>query len=133
MATETAVARREKSELRRAEEPTRARRVYSPPVDIIEQKDGLCLLLDMPGVDPAGVDVQYENGLLTIRGKVEPREHDQATYLLREYGTGDYYRSFTVGEGIDAAKIEAECKNGVLKLHLPKAEAFKPRKIEVKG
>jgi len=50
---------------------------------------------------------------------------------LNEYGVGDFYRSFQIGEGIDQSKIEAEVKNGVLKLRLPKAEALKPRKIKV--
>lgn len=130
MVSETAVTKSQ-NDVRRAE-PTQARRVYTPPVDIIEQKDGLFMLIDMPGADPEGVDVQYENGTLTIHGKVAPRQPQDAHYLLREYGTGDYYRSFTVGEGIDAGKIDAEYRNGVLKLHLPKAEALKPRKIEVK-
>jgi HSP20 family protein len=107
--------------------------VYAPLVDIIEQKDGLLLVLDMPGVEPGDIDIQYENGLVTIHGKVAPREQEKACYLRYEYGTGDFYRTFTVGEGIDAGKIEAECKNGVVTLRLPKSEAFKPRKIEVKG
>jgi len=132
MATGTAVEKKGTGDVRRAE-PMRSRRVYTPPVDIIEQKDGLLMLLDMPGVEPDGIHIQYENGLVTIHGKVQPREAEQAQYLLREYGTGDYYRSFTVGEGIDVNKIEACCKDGVVTLHLPKSEALKPRRIEVKG
>jgi HSP20 family protein len=131
MATETPVKRRE-DQVRRVE-PMRTRRMYTPPVDILEQKDGLWLMLDMPGVQAGDVEIQYENGLLTIHGKVQPREPQDADYLHCEYGTGDFYRTFSVGEGIDADKIEAECRNGVIKLHLPKSEALKPRKIEVKA
>jgi HSP20 family protein len=106
--------------------------VYTPPVDIIERPDGLVMLLDMPGVESKDIDIQYENGLLTVHGKVQSREPENASWLVHEYGTGDYHRSFTVGEGIDTGKIEAELKDGVMRLSLPKAESLKPRKIEVK-
>lgn len=129
MATETAIRR--ESQVR--PERTRDHRVYTPPVDIIEQKDGLLLLADMPGVEPKDLDIEYENGMLTLRGKVEPRERQGARHLLYEYGVGDYFRTFTLGEGIDVDKIEAEFKDGVVNLHLPKAEALKPHKIEIKS
>ena len=131
MAAQTAV-RKQESNVRRAE-PARSGRVYTPPVDIVEQPDGLLLLADVPGVDGSDIDIQYENGLLTIHGKVKPRQQDRSRCLLCEYGVGDYYRSFTIGEGIDANRIEAELREGVMRLHLPKSEALKPRKIAVKG
>jgi HSP20 family protein len=129
MTTETQVRRQSEARPERA----RDRCVYTPPVDIVEQKNGLTLLADMPGVDPGDIDIQYENGVLTLHGRVEPREPQNARHLVREYGTGDYCRTFALGEGIDADKIVAEYKDGVLKLHLPKSEALKPRKIEVKA
>ena len=61
-----------------------------------------------------------------------PRQDEDHEYLLREYGTGDYYRTFQVSEAVDASKITADYSDGVLTLHLPKTEAVKPRKIEVK-
>lgn len=131
MATET-IEKAKTSEVKRAE-PARAAKTYVPPVDIIEDRNGLVLLLDMPGVEPRDVEIQYENGVLTIHGKVNVQEPEGMTYIRREYGKGDYHRSFAVGEGIDASKIDAECRNGVVTLHLPKAEAFKPRRIEVKA
>ena len=62
-----------------------------------------------------------------------PARHEGVDYLLCEYGVGDFYRAFTISEQIDWQKIAAELKNGVLTVHLPKAETVKPRKITVKG
>lgn len=115
-------------------EQTRDRRTYSPSMDILEKSDGLVLMADMPGVGAKDVDIQYENGLLTIHGKVEPRQDEsKTTYLLREYGVGDFYRSFRIGEGVDIDKVRAELKDGVMTLHLPKSDALKPRKIAVQA
>jgi len=89
---------------------------------------------DMPGAGAGDVDVHYENGQLSIHGKVDPRQDESNTnYLLHEYGVGDFHRTFQVGEGIDAARIAADMRNGVLTLHLPKAQEVLPRRIEVKS
>jgi HSP20 family protein len=106
---------------------------FVPCVDIIEKKDELLLVADLPGAKPEAIDVNYERGVLTIDAPAPPRQDEQqVSFLLREYGVGDYHRSFQIGEGIDAGRIHAEFRSGVLNLHLPKAESFKPRKIEVK-
>lgn len=105
---------------------------YSPRFDVWETEEELILYGDMPGVAPEHLDVQYENGQLLIQGKVAPR-HDDIKFTYGEYGIGDYHRSFTVGDAIDAEKISAELKHGVLTLRLPKSERVKPRKIEVKS
>jgi HSP20 family molecular chaperone IbpA len=114
-------------------ERTRDRRTYTPNVDIIETADEFLVLADMPGVTADAIDIQYEQGVLTMHGKVEPRQdEDNTSYLLCEYGVGDFYRSFRLGEGVDPDKIEARLKEGVMELHLPKSEASKPKKITVK-
>ncbi len=113
-------------------EQARSGRTYVPPVDIIEKNDELLLLADVPGVRPDGVDIDYEHGELRIRAHVEPRQHDGRQYALREYGVGDFVRTFEVGEGIDAQRISAELRDGVLIMHLPKSEAARTRKISVK-
>lgn len=105
---------------------------YSPRIDILEAADELVLYADLPGVVSEDLDIQFENGELTIHGKVLPR-HENVKFLYGEYGTGDFHRTFTIGEMIDADRIVAELSNGVLTLHLPKAEKVKPRRIEVKA
>lgn len=113
-------------------ERTRSGQTYSPRFDIWETEGELILYGDMPGVSSETLDIQFENDVLTIHGKVEAR-HSDVEFLLGEYGIGDFYRTFTIGETIDNAKISAELHDGVLTLHLPKTEAVKPRRIEVKS
>jgi HSP20 family protein len=114
-------------------ERTRERNVYTPAVDIMERKDDIVLLADMPGVDETSVDITLEKNVLTIYGKVAAEIPGGYTLYLSEYGTGDYQRVFTLTEEVDRDKIQATVKNGVLRLVLPKAEAVKTRKIAVKG
>ena len=105
---------------------------YVPRVDILENADETVLYADMPGVDGDNLDIRFEDRQLTIRGKVELRQTDM-NFVDGEYGVGDFYRTFAIGEAIDVEKISAEIKDGVLTLRLPKAESAKPRKIKVKA
>ena len=111
-------------------ERTRSGTTFNPRIDICENEEELIVHADLPGVAPEDLDVHFENKELSIQGKVAPRPQD-AEFLYSEYGIGDFYRTFRIGESIDAAKISAELKNGVLTLHLPKVEAVKPRRIEI--
>jgi HSP20 family protein len=112
-------------------EHTRNGRFYSPNVDILEQVDELLVLADLPGARNDQIDINFEKGELTLHASVPARQTQNQQYLVREYGIGDYYRTFRVSEAIDAGRISAEFANGVLTLHLPKAESIKPRKINV--
>jgi HSP20 family protein len=114
-------------------EHTRCGCHYRPNVDILEMADELVVLADVPGATGDDIDVDFEDGTLAIHAKVEPRQDEDTEYLVHEYGVGDYYRTFQVSEAVDAAKITAEYADGVLTLHLPKAESTRPRKIEVKA
>ena len=113
-------------------ERTQGGPTYTPRIDIWESDEELVLHADLPGVAPDSLDVQFENRELRIHGKVTPR-HQDANTLYSEYEVGDFLRTFTIGETIDASQISAELDNGVLTLRLPKCEAIKPRRIEVKG
>jgi HSP20 family protein len=131
MANQTEIEKQETQELRA--ERIRSGRTYVPAVDIVEQDEQLLLLADMPGVNPDDLDIRYERGELTIHGQVRPRQAPESGYLLREYGVGDFYRVFQVGESVDSSRIEAEMRHGVLTLRLPKTEQAVPRKIAVKA
>lgn len=129
--TPNEVEKRVETQPTRAER-TRMGRLYRPNVDICENDNELTLFADMPGASGENIDISFENGMLTIHGRVEPRQR-QTDYLLREYGLGDFYRTFQVDETIAADRITAEYRDGVLILHLPKVEAAKPRKINVQA
>jgi len=116
-----------------ATEPTRGGRRYRPVVDILERAEELTVLADIPSVCGDDIDISFENGMLTIYGKVKPRAYEKGELLMHEYGIGDFYRTFQVSETIDPSGITAEFANGVLTLHLPKVEAARPRKITVKA
>ena len=104
---------------------------YTPRVDILETEGELLLLADLPGVTDEDVDIRFESGDLTLHARRAPAKRDGA--VLWENEVGDFFRAFRISEQIDAGKIWAELKNGVLTLHLPKVEAAKPRKIIVRG
>lgn len=104
---------------------------YRPRVDIAELPDELAVYVDMPGVDAGNVDVNFENGALTIHGTAGPRQNASTSYNAMEYGVGDFHRAFAVSRAVDGTKITAELSDGVLTLHLPKTDAVKSRKIAV--
>lgn len=114
-------------------EQTRGGSFYRPNCDIIETTDELRIVADVPGATGKDIDIHFEKGALTIHANVCERGSADAKYIRREYGVGGFFRTFQVDESIDAEKIRAEVKGGVLVLHLPKAEALKPRKIAVQS
>jgi HSP20 family molecular chaperone IbpA len=102
-------------------------------VDVIEKPDALEVLADVPGATKESCDVVLEQGRLTIQAEVEEAEEPDMTLERREYDVGSYYRSFALGRGLDAEGVEATFQNGVLRLLIPKGEAYKPRRIEIQG
>jgi HSP20 family protein len=114
-------------------ERTRAARVFSPQVDILERKEDIVVTADMPGVDEKSVDISLEKNILTIYGAVEEETLTGYRPFYAEYGLGDYERVFTLSDEIDRDRIQATVKNGVLKVVLPKAEGAKSRKITVRA
>jgi HSP20 family protein len=132
MAKNAVVKRDERREVAAPERTRSGAVTFTPRCDILETAEELTIYADLPGVQPGDIDIRFENGELAISAKCAPR-HEDATYLACEYGIGDFYRAFTINEAIDADKIAAELKHGVLTVHLPKSEAVKPKKIAVKA
>ena len=114
-------------------ERTRAGKIYNPDVDIIEGKDRIVVIADMPGVSENSLDVTLEDNILTIYGKVDWGIPETMKLTHAEYGIGDYQRIFTISGEINREKIQASVKNGVLRLVMPKNDAVKMRKIAVKA
>lgn len=128
----TALAKREARNEMATVERTRDNAMYIPRFDIWETDEELTLCGDMPGVRAEDLEIRFENGQLVVHGKVEPRQSN-GSFLYREYGIGDFYRTFTIGESIDSKKIGAELRDGILTLHLPKTDDVKPRRIKVQA
>lgn len=132
MTTKAITKKEEKSTETAAPERTYSGVTFTPRCDIFETDDELVMCADLPGVEPGDADVCFENGQLEIYARCAPRQ-EVVNYLGYEYGVGDYYRAFTIGEAINSDKISAELKNGVLTVRLPKSEAVKPKRIAVKA
>ena len=114
-------------------ETNRRAMTFTPAVDIFETNKTTVIMADMPGVSADDVDVTLEHLVLTLRGKVKPYAPEGYRQLSSEYLIGDYVRVFTLSDEIDQAKINAEFKNGVLRLELPRAPETQPKKISVKA
>lgn len=102
-----------------------------PVTDILEMEDGFHILMDLPGVNPADLSVDIEESELTIKGVSSYAEPKSSRKMHAEFGTSVFQRSFTLSDMVDREHVKAELKNGVLELHLPKAEAMKPRRIQI--
>ena len=106
---------------------------WTPATDIYEDEEGLSLKFDLAGVEPKDVDIRFENGVLTIKGERKMEKEDKKeNYHRVELAYGIFTRSFSLPATIDAEKIKAEAKNGVLVVTLPKKAEAKPRAIQVK-
>ncbi len=105
---------------------------WTPSVDIKEEDKQFVLLADIPGVDPKDIEVNMENGMLTIKGerKTEATE-EKEDYKRVERVYGSFYRRFSLPETADAEKISATASNGVLKVTIPKVEKVQPKRINV--
>ncbi len=121
----------EKKELKPKDEGTYQARFFIPHTDIFETDEGLTVVLEMPGVGKDQVSVDVEDERLAIEGRIDFSNYAQLDPVYTEYNVGHYRRSFTLPDKVDLDKITADLKDGVLTVHLPKAEEVKPRKIPV--
>ncbi len=102
----------------------------APMVDILENENEILLFADMPGVDKKDISINIDNGRLALSGIREVKPVGAVTW--EEFADVEYRRTFSVPQTIDVAGVNAELKEGVLLLHLPKSESAKPRQIEIK-
>ncbi|MDR2439155.1 MAG: Hsp20/alpha crystallin family protein [Planctomycetaceae bacterium] len=104
-----------------------------PPVDISEYENEYRIEADMPGIKEENIDIQFHQGELRIRGFVDAPDEKtkQRIDRYRQFESVDYYRAFRIGESVNASEISAHYIDGILTVHLPKAEMLKPRKIEI--
>jgi len=121
----------EKRELQRKEESTAPVRVFLPTTDIYETEQALTVVMEMPGVDKGNVEINVEDGVLTVEGGIDFGKYEALQPVYTEYNIGNFRRSFSLSNNIDQDKIRADMSDGVLTLTLPKAEQAKPRKIAV--
>ncbi len=109
-----------------------AARPWTPSVDIFETENELVLKADVPGIELKDVDIQIENGTLSLRGERKfLNETKDGGFHRVERGYGNFARYFALPETVDPEKVKAEYKNGVLTVTLPKKEVAKPRQIKV--
>ena len=121
----------QKREIDQAEESTRPTRAFMPTADIFETEEALNVVMEMPGVSKDNVDINVEDGVLTIEGRIDFQKYEGLRPVYSEYNVGPYRRSFRLSNQVDQAKISAEMQDGVITLTLPKAEKAKPRRIKV--
>ena len=113
---------------------SRKEQEFCPQLDVSETNSHYCLELDLPGVDKKDVDIKVDNNILTIKGKKElDEEHKGSNYYSRERFYGDFRRSMSLPSGVNTDKIDADFKNGVLKIKLPKTEVSSTKTIDIKS
>ena len=122
---------REKREVDTSREATKPTRAFVPSADIYESETALTVVLEMPGVSKENVDVNVEDGVLTVEGRIEFSKYERLQPVYSEYNVGPYRRSFQISNQIDHSKIAAQMRDGIMILELPKVETAKPRRIQV--
>lgn len=106
---------------------------WNIPLDVIQAEDAITVRASVPGVKPEDISVAIEDGVLTIKGAVtEETERKESDYLLRERRVGAFHRAVRLPDYVDAEKAESTYANGVLEVGFPKAEAKRPKTIDVK-
>jgi len=107
---------------------------FSPPIDIVDKNGEIVVRADLPGMEQKDIQIEVQDGSLTIRGeRKEERKETNDNYRWSERWEGQFMRTISLPAGIDPAKIQAQFKNGVLEVHMPKKQEAAPKKIEVKG
>jgi HSP20 family protein len=131
MATSQALEVQEKKELVSKDEKTVPARYFVPTTDIFETADALTVVMELPGVDKQALDVDIENDVLRVEGRIDYSKYEGMDPLYTEYNIGHFARSFTLSNKIDQQQISAHLEDGVLTLTLKKAKEAMPRRIAI--
>jgi HSP20 family protein len=121
----------DKNQVNHASSEAEAQRAVLPAVDVFEDISGITLLADMPGVPKDQVDIKVEGDALLIEGGVKANVPDGLEAIHAEVRVPHYRRSFTLSRELDSSRIEANLKDGVLRVRIPKQAHAQPRRIEV--
>lgn len=105
---------------------------WMPAIDIKDEKDQYLIHADIPGVDPKMIDVNFENGILTLKGEKESNQKEETkNYVRVERVKGSFMRQFSLPDSVEADKIRASTKHGVLEIAIPKGMKSAARKITI--
>lgn len=104
---------------------------WNPPVDVLEENDKILVKVEVPGVNEKDLRVTYEDGMLTITGERQFERKDDRNYHRIERAYGSFTRSFTLPRSVDGTAINAEYRNGVLEVEIPKREESRPKQIQI--
>lgn len=111
-------------------------RAFVPSLDVVERADAYLISAELPGVDPSAVEISFENNTLTIRGtkapSLQPQQNEEVRVYTAERLSGTFERAVRLPEYVEGDKIEATYSQGVLMITVPKAQAARARKIEIK-
>lgn len=113
--------------------PARNEWTYRPHVDIIDADSAFEVYADLPGATGESIDVSFEQGILTIQARVQPRARESWHRVVNEFGVGNFHRRFQIDAPVDADHVVADYNEGVLKITLPKAREAQRRRIPVKA
>jgi HSP20 family protein len=131
MATGQELSIRDKKELVTQDEKMIPGRYYVPYADIYETDQALTLVMEMPGLDKKDINVDLENNVLRIDGRIDFTKYEGMEPVYTEYNIGHYTRSFSLSSKIDQEHITAQVEDGVLTLTLPKVKDAQPRRIAI--
>lgn len=104
-----------------------------PAINLYDHEDELVLTAEVPGVNAKDLELSVVDNSVTLSGKREEPAEDTARYYRRERPTGTFTRTITLSEKVDRDKVKAECRDGVLTVHLPKLESAKPKAIQIQS
>jgi len=105
--------------------------VWAPACNVSEEVDRFWVEASIPGMDSKEIQITVEDDVLTIKGERKEESHPNRAYLAREMSWGPFVRAFRLPQQVDATRVSASYKNGVLRVELPKREEVKPRRITI--